>query len=120
MGRRKILLARALALSWAGFWLLFFVAESWVWSAPLSVLACWAGVGLLFLIFALLPWRWEMTGGLALTVLGLLLAVAYPIWARAQLPTASRVISTVTLSGPPLVAGIVFLMHHLRTAAART
>jgi hypothetical protein len=106
-----VLVARALALSWAGFWLFFFIAEAWAWHTPAHVVVSWAGVGLLFVILALIPWRWEVTGGLVLLLVGLLIGVAYPIWAGPRLPLASRAITTVVLSGPPLVAGIVFLIH---------
>jgi hypothetical protein len=106
------LVARALALLWAGFWLFFFVVESWAWRTPARVFASWAGVGLLFVILALVAWRWEATGGLLLVVVGLLIGVAYTIWPPPRLPLLSRMITTVVLSGPPLVAGILFLKHH--------
>jgi hypothetical protein len=115
---RIVFIPRALALSWAGFWIFFFVAESWAWRTPAHVMASWVGVGLLFVFLALLPWRWELTGGLLLVVVGLSIGVAYAIWAP-PLPLASRVITTVVLSGPPLVAGILFLMHY-RAVAARS
>jgi hypothetical protein len=113
-----VLIARVLALLWAGFWLFFFVAEAWVWRTPARVMVSWGGVGLLFVILALLPWRWEVIGGLVLLVFGLSIGVAYPIWPL-HLPLVSRVITTVVLSGPPLAAGIVFLVHH-RPLTART
>jgi len=105
-----VFVARALALSWAVFWLFFFVAESWVWRTPARVFASWAGLGLLFVILALVSWRWEATGGLLLVVVGVLIGVAYTIWPPPRLPLVSRVMTTV-LSGPPLVAGILFLRH---------
>jgi hypothetical protein len=40
-------LARALALLWAGFWMFFLVIESAVWHTPVSVALPWVGVGLL-------------------------------------------------------------------------
>jgi hypothetical protein len=109
---RMVFIARMLALLWAVFWLCFFVVESLVWRTPALVAASWAGVGLLFVTLALLPWRKEGTGGLLLVVAGLLIGVAYVIWAPPGLPLASRVITTVVFSAPPLVAGILFLRHH--------
>jgi hypothetical protein len=76
------------------------------------VAAPWVGVGLLFVILALAPLRWEATGGVLLVIVGFLIGVAYAIWAPPGLPLASRVITIVVLSGPPLVAGILFLKHH--------
>jgi len=113
-----VFIARGLAVLWAVFWLFFFVAESLAWRTPALVTASWAGVGLLFLILALVPWRWELSGGLLLAVVGFLVGVAYPIWAPTGLPVLSRVITTVVLSGPPLVAGILFLRHHRALTAA--
>jgi hypothetical protein len=114
-----VIIARALAMLWAGFWAIFFVAEAWAWETPVRATVWWAGVGLLFLILALVPWGWERGGGVLLAVAGLLIGVAYAIWAPPRLPLPSRVITTLVLGGPPLVAGIVFLMHH-RDIAART
>jgi hypothetical protein len=105
------LLARALALSWAGFWIFFFVAELAAWHTPVRIALPWVGVGLLFVLLALVPWRWEMAGGLLLIVVGLSAGVAYVIWSLPRLPVTSRVLTTVVFSGPPLAAGILFLIH---------
>ncbi len=105
------LLARALALSWAAFWMVFFVAESWAWRTPLGWALPWVGVGLLFLSLALVPWRWETVGGVLLVTTGLFAGVAYTIWSPKQLPVAGRVLTIVVFSGPPLAAGILFLKH---------
>jgi len=105
------LLARVLALSWAGFWMVFFIAESVAWHTPVSMALPWIGAGLLFVFMAVLPWRWEMTGGLLLMIIGSSGGVAYSIWSPPQLPLVSRVLTTVVLSAPPLGAGILLLMH---------
>ena len=117
MKLRMVFIARVLAMLWAVFWLFFFVAESLAWRTPALVAAPWAGAGLLFVILALVPWRWELSGGLLLVVVGFLIGVAYVIWAPPELPLASRAITTVVLSGPPLVAGILFLRHHRAVTA---
>lgn len=104
-------IARALTLSWAGFWIFFFAAESWAWHTPLRVALPWMGLGLLFVFLALVAWRWELTGGLLLVVVGLLAGVAYAIWSPPRLPVVSRILTTVVFSVPPLTAGILFLMH---------
>jgi hypothetical protein len=119
MKLRTVVLARALALLWAGFWAIFFVAEALAWKTPARLTASWAGIGLLFLMLALVPWGWEGVGGVLLAVSGLFIGVAYAIWAPPRLPFTSRVITTLVLGGPPLAAGIVFFMHH-RAVASRT
>lgn len=103
--------ARALAAAWAGFWLVFFVAESWAWHTPLPMALPWIGLGLLFAILAWLPWRWRRAGGLLLTLAGLSAGVAYSIWPPPGLPVANRVLTTIALSGPPVAAGLLFLTH---------
>jgi hypothetical protein len=105
-------IARGLALVWAGIWVFSFIAEVWVYGAPARVVPFWAGVGLLFVIVALVPWRWEVSGGVLLVVVGLLNAVAYAVGPPPGLPLASRLITTVVLSAPPLVAGTLFPGHH--------
>jgi len=111
------LVARTLALSWAGFWTFFFVAESAAWHTPVSVAMLWLGLGLLFVVISLAAWHWEITGGLLLMAVGLGAAIAYVIWTPPNVPFISRVFTTVVGSVPPVVAGILFLMHH-RTMTA--
>lgn len=116
MKRRMVFIARALAVVWAVFWLSFFILESLAWRTPALTTLWWASVGVLFVILALLPRRNEMAGGVLLAGAGLVCGAAYVIWAPRGLPFASRVITTLVLAGPPLVAGILFLRHH-RTVA---
>ena len=106
------LAARGLALLWAAFWLFFFVVESWAWHTPVNVMALWVGAGLLFLVVALVPWRWEVTGGLVLVAVGLLTGLAYAILAPAGLRPAIRLTGTIAFGAPPILAGLLFLIHH--------
>ena len=117
--------ARALALLWAGFWIFFFVGSVVAEPTPSHVIVVGAGVLLLFVTLALVPWRWEVTGGLLLVVMSLLIGVTYAIMSAgivrrdgSRLPLAVRAITTVVFTGPPLVAGILFLIHH-RSVTAR-
>lgn len=116
--------ARALALLWAGFWIFFFVASVVVEGVSGHVILVGALVLLLFVILALVPWRWEATGGLLLVVMSLVIGVTYAIASAAivrsdgsRLPLAVRAITTVVFTGPPLLAGILFLRHHLSVTA---
>jgi len=113
-----MVIARALALIWAAFWTFFFVAESWAWRAPARILTFWSGAGLVFMILALVPWGWEMTGGVLLAVAGPSIGLAYAIWSPAGLPLSNRMITNAFLSGPPLLAGLLLLIRH-RAVAAR-
>ena len=115
---KSVIIARALALLWAGFSTFFFVAESWAWKSSGRVTAIWAGIGILFLMAAAVPWAWERGGGALLSVLGLLVGVVYPLWAPSRLSFATRASTTLALCGPPIIAGVIFLMHR-RALAAR-
>jgi hypothetical protein len=89
----------------------FFVAESQAWHTRIGASLPWVGVGLLFVLLALVPWRWELVGGLLLTIVGLLAGVAYAIWSPPRLAAVSRVLTTVVFGVPPVAAGILFLRH---------
>jgi ABC-type arginine/histidine transport system permease subunit len=81
---------------------------------------------LLFAILALVPWRWEAAGGLLLVVMSLLIGATYAIASASimrrdgsRLPLAIRAVTTVVFfTGPPLLAGILFLIHR-RSVTAR-
>jgi len=105
-------LARALSLLWAGFWTFFFVAESLAWRTPLGRMTIWVALGLAFVILALVAWRWEVTGGLALMAVGVLAALAYGIWGPRELSVPTRVTTLLAFGLPPVTAGVLFLMHH--------
>ncbi|MGA9624666.1 MAG: hypothetical protein WBL65_24595 [Bryobacteraceae bacterium] len=119
--------ARALALLWAGFWIFFFVGSIMVEPTPAHVVVVGSVVLLLFLILALVPWRWEAVGGLLLAVMGLLIGVTYAIASASffrrndgsRLPLSVRAITTLVFAGPPLVAGILFRLHHHRMVSNR-
>ena len=104
--------ARVLALLWAGFWMFFFIAESLTLHTPVHRMAMSVCVGLMFVLLALAPWRWEFPGGLMLMAAGVLAAIAYAIWGPPALPLTTRVTTLLVFGVPPSVAGILFLMHH--------
>ena len=125
MKLRMAYAARTLVLLWAGFWIFFFVASVVVEGAPGHVIVLGAAVLLLFVILALVPWRWEAAGGLLLVVMSLLIGVTYAIASAgivrrdgSRLPLAVRAMTIVVFTGPPLVAGIIFLIHN-RSVKAR-
>jgi hypothetical protein len=117
MQRATALLARGLALLWAGFWLFFFVVESLAWHTSVGVMAEWVGAGLFFVLVATVAWHREFAGGLLLVAVGVLAGSAYAMRPPAGLPAGSRVMTTVVFGVPPILAGILFLFHH-RAASA--
>jgi aspartate--ammonia ligase len=67
----------------------------------------WIGTGLVFVVLAEAAWRWEMVGGLLLAAVGFSAGVAYAISAPPQLPVATRMLTAIVFSGPPVAAGIL-------------
>jgi len=106
-----VLSARALALLWAGFWTFFFVVESWWWHTPIGVALLWVSLGVFFIFLALVPWRWELLGGLLLLVAGFSAGVAYAIWSPSRLSAPSRALTTILIGAPPIAAGALLIMH---------
>jgi hypothetical protein len=102
-----VYVARALALLWVGFWIFFLVAAG----APVRMMVFGAGVLLLFVVMALVASRWEVAGGFLLGFFGLVIGIAHAISGKGG-------IGTVFLAGPPILVGILFLMHH-RAVATR-
>jgi hypothetical protein len=104
--------ARTLALLWAGFWMLFFTAESLVWNTPLDRMIIWMTIGLAFLIVALVAWRWEVVGGVLLIAVGIVSVLAYYSRGPRPISTTTLVTTLLAFGIPPTGAGVLFLIHH--------
>jgi peptidoglycan/LPS O-acetylase OafA/YrhL len=103
--------ARTLALLWAGFWTYFFVAESYSTGAPTRIAIAGSGTCLLLIVLAFVPWRWEKTGGFLLIAVALAVGAVYAILAPHHLTTGVKALTTALLAVPPLIAGVLFLLH---------
>jgi hypothetical protein len=113
-------LARALALLWAGWWVFFGLASGiGEGGTPAYVLLHTAVPGLVFLISAIVAWRWEAVGGVILMLEGVLVLIGYPI-VFGRFPLTTIVFVLLTMALPPLVAGFLFLAdwRRLRTSGA--
>ena len=103
--------ARGLAILWAGFWIWFGFASGLAEGlTPRGVLVHTAVPGLFFLVFVAVAWRWEAVGGALLVLVSILIAIAYPMLFR-RLPALTIFLTDLTLALPPLVAGVLFLLH---------
>jgi len=107
--------ARILSLAWAGFWVWFGLASGI--SEPttergklMDVLIHTTVPGLVFLVTALIAWRWEAVGGVLLLLEGLIIAVGYPWMFHGRFPLRTYVFVELTMAVPPLVAGVLFLI----------
>lgn len=106
--------ARILALLWGLYWVWFGVS---VWGlgqargAGLVMAVAWPG--LVFLVSAIVAWRWQTVGAIVLLAEGALTAIAYPLAAR-NMPVRTLVFLLLLMSLPPLVAGALFLVSRRR------
>jgi hypothetical protein len=50
-------------------------------------------------------------GGIVLVIEGLVVSVCYLIWSPAHVPTPDYFLTMVMLGGPPMVAGVLFLIR---------
>jgi hypothetical protein len=103
--------ARMTALLWALFWIFFFVVESIAWQTPVRMVLLWAGLGVIFIFVAFVPFRREALGAVLLIVAGLAVGAAYSVWSPPQLNRAGRMITFLVLSLPPIASGTLLLVH---------
>jgi hypothetical protein len=102
--------ARGLTVLWALFWTWFGLASGFAEQLPGSAIAAHAALpGLLFLLLAVIAWRWEFTGGVLLIIAGLNLVVYYPLAFGDRFPQTMVVATTLMLAVPPIVGGLMFL-----------
>lgn len=108
--------AHVVTILWAGAWNQFFLSESLKWGAVVSASPLWIALGLIFVLLAILPWRWEAQGGALLFTCGIGLLLSYDIWPPRQLKEGHVVILELLLALPPLIAGLVFLSRRAESA----
>jgi len=105
-------LAYGLAFTWAIFWLWFGIASGISeGESPLGVFLHAVAPGAACLALALSAIYSEWVGGVLLVTAGLLFGVMYPLIFPHALPSV-KVFCELTLSAPPLIAGLLFLKHN--------
>jgi hypothetical protein len=111
---------RILALLWALLWVFFGAASGFAEGGGLSGMFVHTAMpGLLFLISALVAFKWEFLGGILLMLEGLAVLIRYPFMARGfALPTVVFVLLTMAL--PPIVAGILIFLSRRRAVSVAT
>ena len=108
------ILARIIIILWAGFWVFFAVAT--ILGEPYSgvgLLAC-VFFSLLFIISALVPFRWERAGAYLLITLGVVFLIAYPLRMAKRMPLLTVLFVILTLATPPIISGILLLTYKRR------
>lgn len=95
-----------IAVVWAAFWLWFGLACG-AEDGPLAALVH-AAPFLTFALAAWLAWRWPKGGPWALVVIGVAVAVVYPLTMGRGRPDWTLFI-WLTMAWPPILAGILIL-----------
>jgi hypothetical protein len=109
-GRWMRHIGRGLALLWAGWWCFFGLASGLSEGLTAAgVLVHTAVPGLVFLVSAFVPWRWEALGAVLLLVEGIVVLIAYPVMVSGRFPLSTIVFVSLTMALPPLVAGVLLL-----------
>lgn len=102
LSRWTRLLARALTLIWAGGWTIFGllsgIGEGY---DGLGILRHATFPGLIFLLAAILAWRWQLVGGILLFLAGV---GTLGVYGFTKTPAG-----LLTLTLPPIIAGVFFL-----------
>jgi hypothetical protein len=113
-------------LAWT---LIVVVTAFWLWFGIASAVAerlgamNWLGhlvvPGGVFVVTALVAWRWPVAGALLLIAEGLFIAIAYPLTFGRRFPIFTTIMVWLTMAAPPLVAGALLLADR-RRARVRT
>lgn len=112
-------IARALAMGWAGLWVLFGLSSGLSEGMSLTgVLLHTAVPGMIFLASAVIAWRWEMIGGIVLMLEGLLMLIFYPAIAIGRISLWGIVLVVLTMALPPLIAGFLFHLNQRNLRAS--
>jgi len=94
------------------FWLWFGIGSAYVERAgPFNWLMHILVPGGIFVLSALLAWRWEAIGGALLVSEGVVaLAFIVTTFIAGRFTTSTLVLMSITLALPPLAAGVLFLL----------
>ena len=105
--------------------LIVLVTAFWLWFGIASAAAerlggmNWIGhlvvPGGVFVVTALVAWRWPIAGATLLVAEGLFVAIAYPITFGRRFPIFTTIMVWLTMAAPPLVAGALLLLGRARS-----
>lgn len=115
--------ARVLVVLWAAFWI-FFAVGSILWGDGggevskkelLKGIVAVAGIIVMALGVVYLALRRELVSGICLTVIGLLCIILLFLNIVREGSTVSFTSTMLMMGGPPLVAGVFFLLSYWKT-----
>jgi hypothetical protein len=105
-----IWMARIVALLWGGWWTFFGLASGIGEKLKATgILIHATAPGLVFLVSALVAWRWPLAGGIVLLLEGVAVTIAYPLAFGSRFAVRTVLFVLATMAIPPLVAGAIFV-----------
>ena len=72
---------------------------------------------LIFAILLYVVWRWEQVGSIIMIILGLVVAVGYPLAYGRRFPVATIIFIELTMALPPLLAGLLLIAARRKSRA---
>jgi hypothetical protein len=109
-------IARILACLWFGFWALFGIASG-IGEGGSNFIFHLIFPTLIFAILLFVVWRWERVGSIIMIILGLVVAVGYPLTFGRRFPVTTSIFMELTMALPPLLAGFLLIAARRKSRA---
>jgi len=112
------LTARILAAVWTLFWMYFGLASGIGENLDVTgIIIHTLSPGGVFLLFFLIALKFERIGGVIFMLIGIIVAIAYPLTFGKNFPVLTSVLVILTMAIPPLAAGVLlFWSNAVKTA----
>ncbi|HEX7343427.1 MAG TPA: hypothetical protein VF398_04125 [bacterium] len=101
--------ARIIAVLWFGFWAFFGIASG-IGEGGSNIIFHLIFPTLIFAVVLFVVWRWERIGSLILIVMGLVVAIGYPLTMGRRFPVSTSIFMELIMALPPLLAGLLLMM----------
>jgi hypothetical protein len=107
------IVARILAVLWFGLWAFFNIASG-IGEGGGSLIFHFIAA-LIFAVLLLIVWRWEKVGSIIMIIIGLFVAIAYPLTFGRRFPPITSIMMELTMALPPLLIGILLILYRRKS-----
>ena len=108
------IVARILAILWFGFWT-FFGIGSGIAEGGSNFIFHLFFPPLIFAFILVAVWRWEKVGSIIMIIVGLIVAIAYPLTFGRRFPASTSIYMELTMALPPILIGILLILYHRKS-----
>jgi hypothetical protein len=109
-------IARILAFLWFGFWAFFGIASG-IGEGGRNIVFHLIFPTLIFAIILFIVFRWERVGSILMIILGLVVAVGYPLTFGRRFPAKTSIFMELSMALPALLAGILLILARRKPRA---